>query len=78
MEGWPPEDWQISREEYLQQLRDTPIHLCRLRYFGNNEWGFAFYTYSNEKYETSIYPSGSFVGTPEEAFATAASVYLMS
>ncbi len=76
MEGWPPEDWGVSRDEYLEQLRNTPIHLCRLRYFGNDEWGFAFYTYSNERYELSVYPNGSFTGTPEDAFATAASVYL--
>jgi hypothetical protein len=28
-----------------------------LRYFGNDRWGFAFYTYSNEKYELSTYLS---------------------
>ena len=40
-------------------------------------WGFAFYTYSNEKYELSVFPSGDFRGTPEEAFDTAAQLYLM-
>ena len=75
---WPPPDWPESREEYLERLRNTPTHLCRLRYFGDEErWGFAFYTYSNERYELSIFPSGDFYGTPEEAFDTAASVYLM-
>ena len=75
--GWPPEGWPETREEALERLRNTPTHLCRLRYFGNEEgWGFAFYTYSNEKYELSVFPSGGFFGTPEEAFHTAASVYL--
>jgi Tol biopolymer transport system component len=75
--GWPPPDWPESREEYLERLRNTPTHLCRLRYFGDEErWGFAFYTYSNEKYELSVFPSGDFFGTPEEAFDTAAGVYL--
>jgi hypothetical protein len=75
--GWPPPDWPESREEYLERLRNMPTHLCRLRYFGDEErWGFAFYTYSNEKYETAILPSGDFQGTPEEAFDTAARVYL--
>jgi hypothetical protein len=75
--GWPPPDWPESREEYLERLRNTPTHLCRLRYFGDEEgWSFAFYTYSNEKYELAILPSGDFYGTPEEAFDTAARVYL--
>ncbi len=75
--NWPPPDWPETREEYLERLRNTPTHLCRLRYFGDEErWGFAFYTYSNERYELSVYPSGEFLGTPEEAFEVAAGVYL--
>jgi len=35
----------------------------------------AFFTYSNEKYEPSVFNNGSFYGTPEEAFETS-SVYL--
>jgi hypothetical protein len=74
---WPPADWPETREEYLERLRNTPTHLCRLRYRGDLErWGFAFYTYSNERYELSMFPSGDFFGTPEEAFDTAASLYL--
>jgi hypothetical protein len=46
--------------------------LCRLRYFGNDDWGFAFFTYSQEKYELSVYPNGEFTGKPEDAFLTAA------
>lgn len=75
-ENWPPPDWPESREEYLERLRNTPVHLCRLRYFGDDQWGFAFYTYSNEKYELSVYPDGKFIGTPEEAFITSAMIYL--
>ncbi len=76
-DNWPPPDWPETREEYLERLRNTPTHLCRLRYFGDEErWGFAFYTYSNERYELSVYPSGEFLGTPEEAFEVAAGVYL--
>lgn len=55
--------------KYFERLRNTPIHLCRLRYFGDeNRWTLAFYTYSQEKYEPSVFNSGSFDGTPEEAF----------
>lgn len=75
-EGWPPENWHESREEYAKRLRNTPTHLCRLRYFGNDEWGFAFYTYSHEKYELSVYDDGDFFGTPERAFLISAGVYL--
>lgn len=60
----------------MERLRNTPLHLCRLRYFGDEEkWSMAFYTYSREKYEPCVFDTGSFHGTPEEAFETAA-VYL--
>jgi hypothetical protein len=75
-ENWPPPNWPETREEYIERMRNTPVHLCRLRYFGDDEWGFAFYTYSNKEYEPSVYPNGQFIGTPEEAFFTSAMVYL--
>ena len=60
----------------LEHLRHTPTHLCRLRYFGDEErWGFAFYTYSGERYELSVFPSGEFLGPPEEAFRVLAEAY---
>lgn len=74
-EDWPPKDWPETREEYIERLRKTPTHLCRLRYFGDDRWGFAFYTYSNNKYELSVFPNGEFFGKPEDAFMASA-VYL--
>ena len=75
--GWPPADWPETREEYLERQRNTPVHLCRLRYFGNQEgWGFAFYTYSHGRYELAVFPSGEFFGPPEEAFRVSAEAYL--
>lgn len=74
--NWPPKDWPESPEEYLERLRNTPTHLCRLRYFDDDRWGYAFYTYSHEKYELSVYPNGEFFGRPEEAFLEAAGLYL--
>jgi hypothetical protein len=74
-EDWPPLGWDETREEALERMRNTPLHLCRLRYFGDDKWGFAFYTYSQEKYELSVYPNGEFTGKPEDAFLAAA-VYL--
>lgn len=65
-----------TRDEFLERLRNAPLHLCRLRYFGNEErWSLAFYTYSHEKYEPCMFGNGSFHGTPEEAFEIGA-VYL--
>jgi hypothetical protein len=73
---WPPPDWSETGEEFIERLRNTPIHLCRLRFFGDEErWGFAFYTCSNERYELSVFPSGEFLGPPEAAFE-ASSLYL--
>ncbi|HEV8638652.1 MAG TPA: hypothetical protein VG370_30945 [Chloroflexota bacterium] len=70
---WPPPDWPETRDEYKERLRNTPTHLCRLRYFGDEErWGFAFYTYSNERYELAMFPSGEFLGPPEDAFDVSA------
>jgi hypothetical protein len=58
-----------TREAFMDRLRNTPVHLCRLRYFGDEEaWGLAFYTYSNERYELCMYRSGGFFGPVEEAF----------
>jgi hypothetical protein len=65
-----------SREKYIERRRNFPTHLCRLRYFGDEElWSMAFYTYSHEKYEPCIFNNGSFHGTPKEAFETSA-IYL--
>ena len=75
--GFDPAVFGESREDYLQRLRDTPTHLCRLRYFGDEErWGFAFYTYSHERYELSVFPNGEFLGPPEEALRASAEAYL--
>lgn len=80
-EPYVPEDYDAdlygkSRNEYIERLRNTPTHLCRLRYFGDEDrWSMAFYTYSHETYEPCVFDSGSWHGTPEEAFDTSA-VYL--
>lgn len=74
---WPPPDWPETRQEYVERLRNTPTHLFRLRYFGDEDgWGLAFYSYAQERYELSVFPSGEFFGSPEEAFRTAANFHL--
>jgi hypothetical protein len=65
---WPPKDWGETREEMIERLRRTPVHLVRLRFFGDDRWSLAYYTYSNERYEPCVFRSGEFIGTPEEAF----------
>lgn len=75
-EDYDPRLYRESREEHIERLRNAPIHLCRLRYFGDeNRWSMAFYTYSHEKYEPCVFHNGGWHGTPEEAFDTSA-VYL--
>lgn len=66
-----------TQEERVEELRDYATHLCRLRFFGDEDrWSMAFYTYSHMKYEPSYFDNGTWFGTPEEAFDTSA-VYLM-
>ncbi len=75
--GWPPEGVSESREEYMERRRGVPWHLFRLRYYGDeNSWGLAFYSYSDNKYDTSVFPDGEFFGTPEDAFEAAAEFHL--
>ncbi len=62
-------------EEYRERLRTSPLHLCRLRYCGQDEWSVAFFTYSHMKYEPTTFGNGSFFGTPEEGLEVGA-VYL--
>ncbi|MEW6374555.1 MAG: hypothetical protein AB1502_02040 [Thermodesulfobacteriota bacterium] len=62
-----------TKEQYVERLRSFPTHLGRLRYFGGDRWSYAFYTYSNERYEPTVFHSGGWFGTPEEAFDIGAS-----
>ncbi|MFQ5808003.1 MAG: hypothetical protein ACE5JM_00160 [Armatimonadota bacterium] len=75
--NWPPSWRSETREEYIERIRNTPTHLCRLRYLGREAgWSWAFYTYSNERYEPAVFEDGSWTGAPEDAFMLAANVYL--
>lgn len=59
-------------------LRDgTTVKLCRLRYGGSaHQWGFAMYRASHDDYEDSFLPTGTIVGSAEEALDCAAGLYL--
>ncbi len=55
----------------------TTIKLCRLRYGGSAHlWGFAIYRASHDDYDDSFLPSGTPVGTAEEALDCACDLYL--
>jgi hypothetical protein len=73
---YPSPSFPETEEAYRARLMSTPEPLCRLRYHGGDQWDMAFYKYSDEKYELCILNTGSFFGTPEEGFDTAAQVYL--
>lgn len=63
--------------EQRARIDATPTRLCRLGYLGSlDQWQYAFYKYSDEKYALSVVASGSFEATPEQAFDCAAGVYL--
>src|SRR5207302_197081 len=55
---WPPAglpDVTETRAEHIERLRNIPTHLCRLRYFGDEErWSFAMFGYSNMQYDLTI------------------------
>jgi len=67
--GRQPKCFNETRQERIDRMRKTPIHLCRLRYFRDEEsWSLAYFSYSSEKYEPCVFDSGDFHGTPEEGF----------
>lgn len=56
---------------------DEAESFIRLRYLGDVEdWEMAFFTWSREAYEPSVLNSGSWSGSPEECFDTAAATML--
>lgn len=55
----------------------TVLPLCRLRYGGYaNRWGFAIWLASKDGYEDSYLPTGSHIGTAEDALDCACGLYL--
>jgi len=55
----------------------TVLKLCRLRYNGSAHlWGFAIYRASHDDYEDSYLPTGTMIGTAEDALDCACGLYL--
>ncbi len=72
-DDFPPPGFPETREEYLERVRNSPLHLCRIRYSGDEDrWSMAFFAYSSEKYEPCVFDNGTFHGTPEEALDSSA------
>ena len=55
-----------TRDQFVERMRASPLHLCRLRYFSVDRWSLAFYTYSNERYKPCMFNHNDFFGTPEQ------------
>lgn len=75
-EDWPPPGYGETREQALERLRETPLHLCRLRYRGLDAWSLDIYSYSSERYEPSVFGTGEWIGQPEDAVELCASLHL--
>jgi len=76
---YPMNAWYMpgTTPEEKARIDATPTHVCRLGFLGNPDiWEYAFYKYSDGKYEPSVVASGSFEATPEDAFDCSAMVYL--
>jgi hypothetical protein len=55
----------------------TVMKLCRLRYRGSaHDWGFAIYRVSHHDYADSVFPTGSPVGTCQDALDLTCGLYL--
>lgn len=66
-----------ATEEQKEQIRQAPTKLCHFAWAGSPETlEFVFDKYSDYRYEPSSMIDGSFVGSPESCFYTAAQLYL--
>lgn len=81
-EGWPGlRDLKVRYRGDFAHVTGTdsegPLSLFRLRWLGSpDNWGFACYLASSDRYEDSVLPNGSFPGTPEQALDCACGLYL--
>jgi len=61
---------QFCYVDVLEQGEKAPSPLARLRYFRDNDWTMAFYTWSQERYEPCFLYNGKWEGTLEQAIET--------
>lgn len=67
-EDWTPPGWDETREEALERLRNSPIHLCRLRYFGNDEWALLFIPIATKNMSLVFIPTANLPANPKMLF----------
>lgn len=53
----------------LKKGESRPFSIGRLRYFRDNVWSLAFFTYSKETYQPCVFSNGKWEGTMEEGIA---------
>ncbi|MCI0558070.1 MAG: hypothetical protein MN733_06215, partial [Nitrososphaera sp.] len=75
--AWYPESRLILRikgqfcyVDVLEEGEASPSPLARLRYFRDNAWSMAFFTWSHERYEPTVFFNGAWEGTLEQAIET--------
>jgi hypothetical protein len=61
---------QFCYVDVLEQGETAPSPLVRLRYFRDNDWSMAFFTWSHERYEPCVLFNGKWQGTLEETIET--------
>lgn len=61
---------QFCYVDMLESGETEPSPLARLRYFRENEWSMAFFTWSSERYEPCVLSNGKWQGTMEEIIET--------
>ncbi|MEO6084263.1 MAG: hypothetical protein ABIQ18_14280 [Umezawaea sp.] len=69
-----------GRQAYIGAVltnEDEPLKLCRLTWQGSPEnWRFAIYEHSGDRYADCMLPGGGLTGTPEAALDCACGLYL--
>ncbi|WP_322752042.1 MULTISPECIES: hypothetical protein [unclassified Frankia] len=55
---------------------DEKIPLCRIEYLGGNDWAFALHDPATETYTDAVLTTGHHIGTPTDAYDTAALTHL--
>ena len=70
--GFSSREYGCSKKNYIERLKKVPMHLCRLRYFGDiKRMSLAIYFYGDEKYLLRPLENGEYQGTPEKALEIA-------
>lgn len=58
---------QFCYVDTVEEGDERLLPLCRLRYFDQDKWSLALFTYSNERYSPSLFSDGKWEGTFDAA-----------